>query len=61
MVAALSNQLQGEGRVLLRPSGTEPLLRVMVEGVDSHQVKSQAEQLSAEIIHIEQKIVESPH
>ncbi|HHF7345758.1 TPA: phosphoglucosamine mutase [Legionella feeleii] len=60
IVAALSNQLQGEGRVLLRPSGTEPLLRVMVEGIDSHQVKSQAEQLSAEIRHIEQKIAGTP-
>ncbi len=31
-------QLAGKGRVLLRPSGTEPLVRVMVEGGDADQV-----------------------
>ncbi|MBA3535193.1 MAG: phosphoglucosamine mutase [Tatlockia sp.] len=49
MVSDLSQQLEGEGRVLLRPSGTEPMLRVMVEGPDSQQVQSQAQQLSDEI------------
>ncbi|KTD18122.1 phosphoglucosamine mutase [Legionella jordanis] len=52
-VAALSNDLEGEGRVLLRPSGTEPLLRVMVEGKDNKTVQTQAEQLSEEIQKIE--------
>lgn len=55
MVSDLSKQLRGEGRVLLRPSGTEPLLRVMVEGLDSHQVKSQAQELSDKIVHFEKK------
>lgn len=55
-VAALSRRLEGKGRVLLRPSGTEPVLRVMVEGTDSYQVKSQAEQLSDEIRTIEQRL-----
>lgn len=32
--------LKGRGRVLLRPSGTEPLLRIMVEGEDETQVES---------------------
>jgi phosphoglucosamine mutase len=31
--------LADTGRVLLRPSGTEPLIRVMVEGQDDAQVK----------------------
>jgi phosphoglucosamine mutase len=33
--------------VLLRPSGTEPLVRVMVEGQDATEVKRLAEQLAA--------------
>ena len=39
--------LQGRGRVLLRASGTEPLLRVMVEGEDLKEVHALAEQLAA--------------
>ncbi|MEY4593241.1 MAG: hypothetical protein RIR18_2136, partial [Pseudomonadota bacterium] len=38
--------LDGKGRVLLRASGTEPLLRVMVEGEDALQVREQAEKLA---------------
>ena len=38
--------LNGKGRVLLRPSGTEPLLRVMVEGEDGVQVKQWAEKIA---------------
>ncbi|MDD2885189.1 MAG: phosphoglucosamine mutase [Dechloromonas sp.] len=40
-------QLRGRGRVLLRPSGTEPLLRVMVEGEDGTEVRALAEALAA--------------
>jgi phosphoglucosamine mutase len=39
--------LNGKGRVLLRPSGTEPLLRVMVEGEDGALVKLWAEKIAA--------------
>ena len=42
----MDNELVGEGRVLLRPSGTEPLLRVMVEGKDAHKIKQAAEALA---------------
>jgi len=38
--------LDGRGRVLLRPSGTEPLLRVMVEGEDDALVKRCAEDIA---------------
>ena len=43
------SRLDGKGRVLLRPSGTEPLIRVMVEGEDGELVLSQAKWL-AEVV-----------
>lgn len=44
-VAAAEADLDGRGRVLLRPSGTEPVLRVMVEGQDESRVKNWAERI----------------
>jgi len=41
--------MNGKGRVLLRPSGTEPLIRVMVEGENESLVRQQAEHL-AEVV-----------
>jgi phosphoglucosamine mutase len=38
--------LEGGGRVLLRPSGTEPLLRVMVEGESGERVQMWAERIA---------------
>ena len=35
-----------KGRVLLRPSGTEPLIRVMVEGEDETQVTDYAQRIA---------------
>ena len=46
-VAEVEAQLAGEGRVLLRASGTEPLLRVMVEGRDRALVDRSAETLAS--------------
>jgi phosphoglucosamine mutase len=41
--------LDGKGRVLLRPSGTEPVLRVMVEGSDGALVAAQAEAIASAV------------
>jgi phosphoglucosamine mutase len=45
-VREAESQLNGRGRVLLRPSGTEPVIRVMVEGYDAAQVRSLADRLA---------------
>jgi phosphoglucosamine mutase len=55
-VSTLDQILKGEGRVLLRASGTEPLLRVMVEGLDIQKVSQHAQNLSDEISFIEQQM-----
>ncbi|MGJ3257856.1 MAG: phosphoglucosamine mutase [Alcanivorax sp.] len=39
-MAEVETKLAGNGRILLRPSGTEPLVRVMIEGKDADQVAS---------------------
>jgi len=48
-VAATEAQLAGRGRVLLRPSGTEPVVRVMVEGEDGAEVERLCRQLAARV------------
>jgi phosphoglucosamine mutase len=45
-VALAESELAQSGRVLLRPSGTEPLIRVMVEGQDERQVTDLASRLA---------------
>jgi phosphoglucosamine mutase len=45
-VTAAEQQLNGRGRVLLRPSGTEPVVRVMVEGEDNALVNQLAAELA---------------
>lgn len=48
-IGELEKKFAGEGRVLIRPSGTEPLVRVMIEGKDQEVIQQEAKQL-AELI-----------
>ena len=48
-IAKLEEKFKGEGRVLIRPSGTEPLVRVMIEGKNQEEIQADAEAL-AELI-----------
>ncbi len=53
-VSAAETALGGRGRVLLRPSGTEPLLRVMVEGEDGATVRHWAETIAQTVRELAQ-------
>lgn len=48
-IEELEKKFAGEGRVLIRPSGTEPLVRVMIEGKDQKVIDTEAKKL-AELI-----------
>jgi phosphoglucosamine mutase len=48
-VAAAQAELGGSGRVLLRPSGTEPVIRVMVEAATDEIAKSVAQALASQV------------
>ncbi|MCL2420246.1 MAG: phosphoglucosamine mutase [Defluviitaleaceae bacterium] len=50
-IRKLEAAMQGSGRVLVRPSGTEPLVRVMIEGSDQSVIQQQA----AELVRIIEK------
>ena len=49
-IAEVEKKLEGVGRVLIRPSGTEPLIRVMLEGEDTEELKADAEYIAQLII-----------
>lgn len=48
-IQVLEEKFNGEGRVLIRPSGTEPLVRVMIEGKNQQEIEKDARAL-AELI-----------
>ncbi|RYD05264.1 hypothetical protein N752_10740 [Desulforamulus aquiferis] len=39
-IRRFERELEGQGRILVRPSGTEPLVRIMVEGKDMEQLQA---------------------
>lgn len=49
MVGEVELRLKGRGRIVLRPSGTEPVIRVMVEGSDAALVKQGAKDIAAAV------------
>jgi phosphoglucosamine mutase len=48
-VSEAESDLDGTGRILLRPSGTEPVIRVMVEGRDAKRIGHWAERIAAAV------------
>ena len=45
-IEELEKKFAGEGRVLIRPSGTEPLVRVMIEGKNQKEIEEDAKKLA---------------
>ncbi len=45
-IEELEKEFSGNGRVLIRPSGTEPVVRVMIEGKDKEYIRTKAENLA---------------
>ncbi|MEY8334711.1 phosphoglucosamine mutase [Lachnospiraceae bacterium 47-T17] len=45
-IRSLEEKFNGQGRVLIRPSGTEPFVRVMIEGKDQAQIEKDAHELA---------------
>ena len=48
-IEAVEKEFEGNGRVLIRASGTEPLVRVMIEGTDQEYITEKAKSI-AELI-----------
>ncbi|MEL7647427.1 MAG: phosphoglucosamine mutase [Sedimentibacter sp.] len=46
-IEEIEKHFDGKGRVLIRPSGTEPLIRVMIEGEDLDEIQTKANELAA--------------
>ena len=45
-IKEVEKELNGDGRVLIRPSGTEALIRVMIEGLDQDKINEQAKRIA---------------
>ena len=44
-IKELEQEFSNDGRVIIRPSGTEPLIRVMIEGKDKNYITKKAQEL----------------
>ena len=49
MIKETETKLCGNGRVLIRPSGTEPVVRVMIEGTDKEMIEKDAKNIASYI------------
>ena len=49
VVEEVERRLEGRGRIVLRASGTEPVIRVMVEGADAALVRKGAKDIAAAV------------
>ena len=47
-----TQRLEGDGRILVRPSGTEPIIRVMIEGRDKNKIQKLAEECAETLQNI---------
>ena len=45
VIGRVESRLDGQGRLLVRYSGTEPLLRVMIEGRDAQEIRAWAQEI----------------
>lgn len=52
VIAQAESDLAGTGRLVIRPSGTEPVIRVMAEGDSADQVKDVVERICAEVARV---------
>ncbi|OGQ99520.1 MAG: phosphoglucosamine mutase [Deltaproteobacteria bacterium RIFOXYD12_FULL_57_12] len=58
-LAKFEQKLGEQGRILVRPSGTEPVIRVMVEGEDTKQINAMADELCDLISRADNGLAES--
>jgi len=52
VIAEVEDELRGRGRLVIRPSGTEPVIRVMAEGDDAAQVEAVVDRICAVVAEV---------
>ncbi len=52
VIAEAEDELRGRGRLVIRPSGTEPVIRVMAEGDDAAQVEAVVDRICAVVAEV---------